>query len=115
MSTQSMCHVGLARLASLLSVRGVLRDAERGEWAHWLTGIARSLHAIDWKRDDGIEMQHRWPFEILQHLVVIPADAIATSDRADALELLQQAYEHYSADPLADTFVWRVAEVDAAL
>jgi len=60
-------------------------------------------------------MQHRWPFEILQHLVVIPADAIATSDRADALELLQQAYEHYSADPLADTFVWRVAEVDAAL
>lgn len=105
----------MGRLASLVSARGLLRDAEQHEWAHWIVGIAKAFHAIDWKRDDGVEMQHRWPYAILEHLVAIPADAIAESDRADALELLQQAHEHYSADPLADTFTSSVAEVDAAL
>lgn len=102
-------------LASLAAIRGLLRAEKQAEWAHWITGIASSLRAIDWQRDDGIEMQHRWPFEILEHLVAIPASEIAEADRTEALDLLQQAYDHYSAEPLADTFVARVAEVDAAV
>ena len=105
----------MGRLASLVAVRGLLRVEEQAEWARWITGIASSLRAIDWQRDDGIEMHHRWPFEILEHLVAIPAREITEADRTQALDLLQQAYDHYSAEALADTFTARVAEVDAAV
>ena len=103
------------RLASLVSARGILRDDEQTEWAHWITGVATKLRTIDWKRDDGISMEHRWPYEILEHLVAIPAESIDEDDRAEALDLLQGAFDHYSSEPLADTFVSRVAEVDAAV
>lgn len=105
----------MARWASLITVRGLLRKEEQNECAHWVTGIATTLRSVQWEREDGIELQHRWPYEILEHLAAIPADAIAEADRATALDLLQQAYDHYCADPLADTFVSRIAEVDAAL
>jgi hypothetical protein len=105
----------MARLASLVSVRGILRDGEQREWAHWIIEVAAKLRTIQWKRDNGISMDHRWPYEILEHLVAIPSGAIEEGDRAEALDLLQQAYEHYSSEPLADTFASRVAEVDAAV
>lgn len=105
----------MARSASLVSARGILRGDEPGEWSDWITGVAVALRTIDWKRDDGIEMHHRWPFEIVEHLVAIPADFISQANRTQALDLLGQARDHYSADPLADTFVARIAEVEASL
>lgn len=105
----------MARIASLVSARGVLRGDEHGEWARWVTSVATRLRSIDWKLDDGINVEHRWPYEIIEHLVAFPPDAIDEGDRAAALDLLQQAYDYYSGEPLADTFSSRIAEVDAAV
>jgi len=103
------------RAAELVGVRGVLSSEEETEWACWIVGVAQTLRGFDWPDDDGIKMQHRWPFEILEHLTAIPAERIANEDRERALSLLEEAHRHYSAEPLADTFTVRVAEVDAEL
>lgn len=105
----------IERLASLISVPGILRPEELKEMAHWITEVAKRLKEVQWKVENGISMEHRWPFEILRNLVVIPEDCIADDDKATALDLLQQAYDHYSRDPLAEQFTSAVAEVDAAV
>lgn len=103
------------RAAELIGVRGVLSSEEETEWARWVVGVAQTLRGFNWPDDEGVPMQHRWPFELLMHLTAIPADSIAHEDREAALSLLDEAYTHYSVEPLADPFTVRVAEVDAEL
>lgn len=105
----------VGRIAGLINRKGILRAEEPADWAEWIIGVGEALYAIDWELDDGIQMQHRWPYEILEHLAAIPADAIAPGLRERALRLVGDAFEHYSQEPLADTFVSRTAEVEAAL
>lgn len=103
------------RVAFLIGPKGILRSDEAPDWAEWIVHVAEFLRGVDWKMDDGTDMEHRWPFEIVESLVPIPADAISRSVRERSLALLSAAHEHYSSKPLADTFVIQIAEVEASL
>jgi hypothetical protein len=103
------------RIAALIGTRGVSRGGEPAEWAEWILEVAEKVRAVDWQVDSDIEMLHRWPYEILEHLVAVPPEAVSEKVRARTLILVSEAFEHYSSQPLADHFTSRLAEVEASL
>ena len=103
------------RIEALIGMRGVLRGGEPAEWAEWMADVAEKIRAVDWQLVDGMEMQHRWPYEILEHLVAVSPEAVSEDVRGRALMLVSEAFEHYSCQPLADHVASRVAEVEASL
>lgn len=114
-------HAGLhiaeavERLAQLAKTPGTLRGIEHREWAHWIVEVAGRLRNHSWLSSDGMPLEHRWPFEVVENLIFFPVDAIDAADRNVALTFLADALKFYAAYPLAEHFTMRIAEVEYSL
>jgi Domain of unknown function (DUF4209) len=105
---------GLPLLVHLITLPGIYTHMELTAWIEWIVEVARRLRRQDWSSND-YNRPHRWPFEVLSHLVAFPAKVISQQNRDTALGLVSEAFAFFSAEPLASNLTESVAKVEHEL